>query len=37
MNMTVTIRGLGVGTWEFTLLVYDGSDSVTDSIWITVV
>jgi len=36
-NMTVTIHGLGVGTWEFTLLVYDGNDRVTDSIWITVV
>jgi hypothetical protein len=35
--MTVTIHGLGVGTWEFTLQVYDGNDYAYDTIWITVV
>lgn len=32
-----TVSGLGVGTWEFTLQVYDGREYATDSVWITVV
>jgi hypothetical protein len=36
-NMTVNIRGLGIGTWEFTVQVYDGRDYAYDTIWITVV
>ena len=36
-NMTVNIRGLGVGTWEFTVQVYDGRDYAYDTVWITVV
>ncbi len=32
-----TVSGLGVGTWEFSLEVFDGRDFGTDSVWITVV
>ena len=36
-SMTVTVQGLEVGTWEFTLEVYDGRDYAYDTIWITVI
>jgi hypothetical protein len=36
-NMTMTVQGLGVGTWEFTVQVYDGRDYAYDTIWITIV
>ncbi len=36
-SITTVIRGLGAGTWEFTIGVFDGWEWAYDSVWITVV